>query len=79
MKKIHVLTHTHWDRDWFLPAEFINEWLDDLFDNLFEILEGVPDYRFIMDGQTLFLEDFLNRQPEKPLTSNIMHKMETCF
>jgi alpha-mannosidase len=64
MHTIHVLTHTHWDRDWFLTAEYTNEWLDDLFDKLFALFEQVPEHRYILDGQTLLLQDYLERHPE---------------
>ncbi len=65
MPKIHVMTHTHWDRDWFLPQEFINEWLDELFDRLMRLIETVPDYAYIIDGQTSIIDDFLLRRPEQ--------------
>jgi alpha-mannosidase len=63
MTTIHVITHTHWDRDWFLPKEFINEWLDDLFERLFRLIEAVPDYRYVLDGQTSVIDDYLARNP----------------
>lgn len=65
MAKIHVMTHTHWDRDWFLPQEFINEWLDELFDRLMPLIEAVPDYAYVIDGQTSIIDDYLERHPER--------------
>ena len=61
---IHLFTHTHWDRDWFLSAEFINEWLPELYENLFALIEKTPEYRFICDGRTIMIVDYLEKHPE---------------
>lgn len=65
MTNIHVMTHTHWDRDWFLPKEFINEWLDELFDRLLPLIEAIPNYQYVIDGQTSIIDDYLARHHEK--------------
>ncbi len=62
MKKqttVHIISHTHWDREWFLNSPFTSEWLVEFFDSLFTMLEKEPEYRFILDGQTLMIEDYL--------------------
>jgi alpha-mannosidase len=72
MGQAHIITHTHWDRDWFLPQEFINEWLDDLFERLFALIDQAPDYRYVIDGQTSIIDDYLTANPDKreALTQN---------
>ena len=65
MSTIHILTHTHWDREWFLPSEYTNPWLHNLFPRLFDLIEQHPEYRYILDGQTLMVEDYLNAHPEQ--------------
>ena len=65
MTMIHIMTHTHWDREWFLLSEVTNEWLEDLFDRLLQIIDRQPDYRYLLDGQTLMIEDYLNAHPEQ--------------
>ena len=62
--KAFVLCHTHWDREWFLTSDYTNEWLVKLFERLFEILEKDEDYIFILDGQTLIIEDLLSVAPQ---------------
>lgn len=57
---VHIISHTHWDREWFLNSPFTNEWLLGFFDSLFTMLEKEPEYRFILDGQTLMIEDYLD-------------------
>ncbi|MFW6338390.1 MAG: hypothetical protein ACOC25_05635, partial [Alkalispirochaetaceae bacterium] len=56
---IHVISHTHWDREWFVPAGFARAWLVPFFDSLLELLEREPAYRFALDGQSILLEDYL--------------------
>jgi mannosylglycerate hydrolase len=56
---IHLITHNHWDREWIFTAKYANRWLPTFFDNLLAKLEAEPDYRFVLDGQTLIIEDYL--------------------
>jgi mannosylglycerate hydrolase len=60
MINAHIISHTHWDREWFLNSKYTTEWLVPFFDSLFEMLEKEKDYRFVLDGQTLMIEDYFN-------------------
>ncbi len=53
----HLISHTHWDREWYLNSRYTNEWLVPFFDALFAMLEREPRYRFVLDGQTSMIED----------------------
>lgn len=65
-KKIFcIISHTHWDREWYSPLEIFRHRLTDLFDRLFIILEENPQFVFHMDAQTVVLEDYLQVRPEK--------------
>ncbi len=64
-KKYCLISHTHWDREWYLPFEKFRMRLVDLIDNLFDILENDPAYRFHLDAQTIVLEDYLAIKPYK--------------
>jgi len=77
---VHVISHTHWDREWFLNSKYTNEWLVPFFDSLFKTLGKESNYRFVLDGQTLIVEDYLdelkrqgkdNRRYEKRLKQYI--------
>lgn len=63
MKNYCVISHTHWDREWYLPFENFRMRLVDLMDNLLELLEQDEGYRFHMDAQTIVLEDYLAIRP----------------
>jgi len=66
MKKYFcVISHTHWDREWYLPLEHFRLKLCDLFDHCLEIMDKYPEYIFHMDGQTVVLEDYLAIRPSK--------------
>jgi mannosylglycerate hydrolase len=60
---IHLITHNHWDREWIFTAKYANRWLPTFFNNLLAMLERQPDYRFVLDGQTLIIEDYLRQLP----------------
>ncbi len=62
--KLRVLSHTHWDREWFLPAMYVRRWLPPFFDALETLLRDDTEYRFVLDGQTILVEDAERAQRE---------------
>ncbi len=66
MLDIHVVSHTHWDREWYLTYEQFRMRLVGLIDRLLDLLDEEPDYKhFHLDGQTIVLEDYLEIRPEQ--------------
>ena len=63
-KTFLVISHTHWDREWYLPFEKFRMKLVDLINNLLVILKEYPDYIFHLDAQTIVLEDYFEIYPE---------------
>jgi len=62
---IHVLSGTHWDREWRFTAEQSLLRLAELMDELLEILEKDKNYVcFHLDGGTIVIEDYLAVRPE---------------
>jgi hypothetical protein len=62
---VFLVAHTHWDREWYAPFETLRAALVELLDDLLERLEKDPDYPdFVLDGQTVLLEDYLEVRPE---------------
>lgn len=57
-KTAHIISHTHWDREWYLNSKYTNEWLIPFFNNLFKMFEKEPDYIFVLDGQMAMVEDY---------------------
>ena len=61
-----VISHTHWDREWYQPFQVFRGRLVDLIDQLLAILDSEAEYRhFTLDGQTVVLEDYLELRPER--------------
>jgi mannosylglycerate hydrolase len=66
MRTIHLISHTHWDREWYLTFQQFRLKLVRLVDNLLDILERDSQYKhFMLDGQTIVLEDYLQIRPER--------------
>ena len=63
--EIHVVPHTHWDREWYLPFERFRVILIEMIDYLLDVLDNKPEFKFMLDGQTVILEDYLKIRPEE--------------
>ncbi|MEI8094577.1 MAG: hypothetical protein WCG80_10210 [Spirochaetales bacterium] len=64
-KTVHVLAHTHWDREWYQTYEQFRRRLVFMLDELLDVLESKPDYRrFTLDGTMVLVEDYLEIRPE---------------
>lgn len=61
---IHIVPHTHWDREWYAPFQVYRHRLVALVDALLDLLESDPAATFLFDGQTVVLEDYLEIRPE---------------
>ena len=61
-----VVSHTHWDREWYLPFEAFRARLVRMMDALLDLLDRDPEYKhFVLDGQTIPLDDYLEIRPER--------------
>lgn len=61
----HVVSHTHWDRAWYLPAEGYRPHLIRTVLQVVAALESDPGFRyFLLDGQSVVLEDVVEVLPE---------------
>ncbi len=66
MRTLYFVSHTHWDREWYLTFQQFRLKLVHLIDRLLTILETDPDYRhFMLDGQTIVLDDYLDMRPDR--------------
>jgi len=62
---MHVLSGTHWDREWRYTAEQSKLRLADLIDSLITLMENNPEYSYFhLDGGIIVLEDYLSVHPE---------------
>jgi alpha-mannosidase len=64
--KLIVVSHTHWDREWYFTFEAFRTRLVGMVDQLLDLLDRDPGYRcFMLDGQTVVLEDYLEVRPDR--------------
>ncbi|WP_099224922.1 alpha-mannosidase [Listeria costaricensis] len=62
----HIVSHSHWDREWYLPLESLRFRLVTLMDELEDLFEKDAGFQYFhMDGQMIMLEDYLAVRPEK--------------
>ncbi|MFO7632936.1 MAG: hypothetical protein R6W76_10365, partial [Caldilinea sp.] len=60
---VHIINHTHWDREWFLTSAYTSRWIPGLIERLEELAARNPHFRYLFDGQTLVLEDLAAVSP----------------
>ncbi len=65
-RQMLVVSHTHWDREWYLPYQSFRVRLVGLFDQLIDLFDSDPDYKhFLLDGHALPIEDYLEIRPDR--------------
>lgn len=63
---VHVIPHTHWDREWYGSFQQFRLRLVRLMDKLLPLLQNNPQYPYFnLDGQTIPLLDYLEIRPER--------------
>lgn len=62
--QMSVYYHTHWDREWYMPFRSYQVRLAEVVDEVLERLEQGVLPCFMLDGQTVVLEDYLELRPE---------------
>ncbi|HET7188149.1 MAG TPA: hypothetical protein VFI52_08345, partial [Gemmatimonadaceae bacterium] len=64
LRDLFVVSHTHWDREWYHSAELFRQRLVALVD---ELIDDPPasGESFLLDGQAVLLDDYLSVRPER--------------
>ena len=64
-RRIAIVPHTHWDREWYKPYQDFRLNLVELIDTLIPLLEQDASYPyFMLDGQMAVVDDYLEVRPE---------------
>ncbi len=63
MKKVHIVNHTHWDREWYFTTMDALVLSDNLFSQVLEELEKNEDAKFCLDGQSSIVDDYIRLNP----------------
>ncbi|AMV70150.1 Alpha-mannosidase [Pediococcus damnosus] len=76
MKRVYIVPHSHWDREWYMPFEQHHMRLIELIDNLIKLFKTDPEYKYFhLDGQTIILDDYLQVRPEnREIIQNLINQ-----
>ncbi len=62
----YIVSHTHWDREWYLPYHRFRVSLVRVVDQVLDALDNDDSFEhFLLDGQAVVLEDYLEVRPEQ--------------
>jgi alpha-mannosidase len=63
---LHVVAHSHWDREWYMSFQQHRARLVTLLDTVLDLLDRDPAFaNFHLDGQTIVLDDYLEINPSR--------------
>ena len=78
--RVFVVPHTHWDREWEERFESYRARLVPMVSRLLDLLERDPSFRsFTFDGQTIAIEDHLEKRPEHRPRIEALVRAERLF
>lgn len=63
--RVFLVSHTHWDREWYRTYQTFRARLVDAIDRVLELTFTDDGFRFLLDGQTIVLEDYLEIRPAR--------------
>ena len=61
---VHIVSHTHWDREWYHPLERFRQRLVALIDEVLDDPPREPE-SFLLDGQAIVVEDYLDVESDR--------------
>lgn len=80
MTKVHVLPHTHWDREWYFTQQDSEVLAAYNFTKVIETLENNAGYHcYHLDGQSAIVEDYLKVMPHMHSRMASLVKSEKLF
>jgi alpha-mannosidase len=72
---VHLVSHTHWDREWYQPASRFRQRLVALVDELIDSPSlSHAGASFLLDGQTAVVEDYLSIRRERAAELSMLLK-----
>jgi len=65
MKKIHVVAHSHWDREWYFTTSRSKIYLMKDMQDVLTTLEEQPEFKYyLLDAQASLIDDYLKWRPQ---------------
>lgn len=76
----HIVSHCHWDREWYFPFDRFRAMLVDMIEDLVELFERDPEFRsYTLDGQMAAVMDYLETRPDRAETIHRLVKEGKLF
>ena len=63
-KKVHVVPHSHWDREWYFTTSRSKIYLMKDLNDVLNTLEKDENFKFMLDAQASLLDDYLKWMPQ---------------
>jgi mannosylglycerate hydrolase len=60
-----LVSHFHWDREWYRAFDVFRGHLVDAIDAVLDLVAADPGFKFVLDGQAIVLEDYLEVRPDR--------------
>lgn len=60
-----LVSHFHWDREWYRTFDEFRARLVDAIDAVLDLVAADDGFRFVLDGQSIVLEDYLEVRPHR--------------
>ena len=71
---VHIISHSHWDREWYQSFETHRMKLIELVDNILDKAENDPEFGgFFLDGQVIAIDDYLENPSGEACAGGKMH------
>jgi alpha-mannosidase len=62
---VFLVSHFHWDREWYRSYDEFRARLVDAIDAVLDQCDTDPGFCFLLDGQAIVLEDYLEVRPDR--------------
>ena len=64
--RAHFIPNTHLDREWTIDFQHTRSLTVEFLDNLIDIMKKIPEYHFLLDSQTVPMEDPFGHMSQMP-------------
>ncbi|MGX8852442.1 glycoside hydrolase family 38 N-terminal domain-containing protein [Amedibacillus sp. YH-ame10] len=78
-RTIHIVSHTHWDREWYFSTSDSLVLMDQTFSDILEELNENKQANFCLDGQVSIVEEYIKLYPEKLVNIQQLVKEKRLF
>jgi alpha-mannosidase len=76
----HVVSHSHWDREWYFPFDRFRAMLVDMVEDLIELFDKDPAFTsYTLDGQMAAVMDYLETRPDRAETIHTLVQNRKLF